>query len=416
VVRIKRGWESQTEEELVAALLSGHTPDLEQALAELRRRHQVWLEPFMRSKLAPYVIEDTIQDTWFDFYRKAIRDGRVDSVRGLLTSIAQGKRADAAEKVRKEREIEHDLVPQHTDYDDATQVVGGTISIEENLIAIEEQLRRRQYLATGQYYPFTDGILGDCQRVLWVLRVIFDYPSKTVARLMGKDVNNIDSQISQARAKVRRYYRSEQYELDQMNNEMPHVWAPTFIPAQATLVEYFSERALPRLTPDELKPLGLTNEEIEQGYRVSMMLPRWFDEELGQCQEPPFLVLTRKSEWKEMERLFNRLSAHPEDLPNEFPEQALIEVHVEDGNLLLNRAPIHQMVPDDPDYPVYPDTYVSDHKHRVRVPVILAPYSDSLYTPKLMARWPFVKAKDARGEGRDIYYVENGQIAVRRPG
>jgi hypothetical protein len=74
------------------------------------------------------------------------------------------------------------------------------------------------------------------------------------------------------------------------------------------------------------------------------------------------------------------------------------------------------MVPDDPEYSLDPDTYVSVHSHRVRMPVILAPYSDSLYTPDLLERWPFVKAKDATGEGRDIYYVENGQIVGRRPG
>lgn len=165
------------------------------------------------------------------------------------------------------------------------------------------------------------------------------------------------------------------------------------------MIEHFAEQAIPNLTPEELEPLGLSIEDIENGYVVSLMMPRWFDEGRGQSTTPPYLVLTRRTEWDEMERLLERLAADPEDLPDEFPEQALIEVHVKDGDILLRRAPIHQMVPDDPDYPVNPDTYVSDHRHRVRVPVILAPYSHSLYTPDLLERWPFVKAKDATGRG-----------------
>lgn len=410
---IKSGMERKSDEQVAILLISEDTSDMEAAAEELDRRFRPQLLAMMRSELQTSYVDDAIQETWKGFREAIRRDGYVKNARGLLRTIAKRRKIDVIRKRKAERQIELDLDPGEGTGDDVTQGFGAHPSFEDELLDTEERLRAEHLRGSLPYYAFTDAVLSDCQRIIWTLRVICGYPSKTVARLIGKKNGNIRVQVHKARRWIRAYYESEEFELARENEEMPHIWSPKSIPAQATLVEYFAEQAIPRLTPEELKPLGLTNEDIERGYNVSLMMPRMFDEVHGQTTTPPYLVLTRKSEWDEMERHFERLAADPEDLPNEFPEQAMIEVHVEKKDIILRVAPIHQMVPDDPDYPVYPDTYVSDHRHRVRVPVILAPYSHSLYTSELLARWPFVKAKDATGEGRDIYSVEDGQIVGR---
>jgi hypothetical protein len=119
------------------------------------------------------------------------------------------------------------------------------------------------------------------------------------------------------------------------------------------------------------------------------MLPRWQKQDGQQGTTPPYLILTQRADWEQMQHLFTRLSRAPNDLPDEFPEESLIRVDVEEDNILLRVEPIHQMVPDDPTNSIGANTYLSVHAPRLRLPVALAAYSRADYTPELLKRWPF---------------------------
>lgn len=390
---------------------------VDRAMTVLHDQHQPWLVRYMRAKLPTDYVEDTVQETWLSFYQAVRAYDHIDTMQGLLRRIAQRRRADAVAKVAAEREIEQDLFPLDVVADGTQQRFAADLSIEEVLDALATRTRVDEFRATLPYFPYTETLLSDCQRVFWALREQCNYPAKVVARLMDRKENNINAQISKARRQVLRYYLSDEFTVAWTNRAMPHVWAPATISAQAVFIEHFAERAIPQLTPEELKPLGLTLDDLARGYEVALMLPRWLDADDNQQTAPPYLVLTRKADWAEMTQHLARMTQDPTAVPDDFPEQAFIEIHLEHDDIELRVAPIHQMVADDPEYSVNPDTYLATHAPRVRVPVILAPYSDDLYTPDLLARWPFVKAADATGEGRDVWQVKDGQVVGKsRPG
>ncbi len=387
-------WTQKSDEELTAALQSDDPDDGKRALEVLAEKHQEKLAAYMRAKMPQDWVDEAVQNTWQSFMTNVRRGETIGNVGSLLWTHAERRRADVVRKLTAERRIEHNRHPLDTAYDDDTRGFQADVGLERKLEEYEVNLYRGSIGRMAQQASFIDTLLSDCQRVLWTLRVMHAYPPKTVARLMGKTIGVVYTETSEARKVVWDYGNSEEFELAGAGQAPEAPWLPNALPISATVIERFAEPALPRLTPDELKPLGLTNQELQQHYQASLMLPRWYDGAGDLVPTPPFLVLTRRPDWEQMQTLFARLKRDPADLPDEFPEEALIRVDVEADYIHLRVEPIHQMVPDDPEFSLEPDTYVAVHASHLRLPVILGAYSRSLYTPELRQRWPFANPDD----------------------
>jgi DNA-directed RNA polymerase specialized sigma24 family protein len=360
------------------------------ALEILQERHQAKIKKFLRQKLPSEWVDDIEQEIWFGFYNYVCVKEIDKGVPNLLGTIARNKRVDAIKRLSAERAIEHDLPDE--DYGDAARILETGQTIEE-IIQQELDWMREKSLPDVplQFPPLIDSVLTDCQRVLWVLSEFHDYPPATAAKLLGKTRNNLYAHTFNAKQRITDFVYSEEFQLAQENQKLPQIWQPNVRPEHATVIESFTEQIKPKLTPDEIRPLGLTLQELHDNYVASLVLPRWFNQDGEVDSTPPSFLLTRKPDWETMAHLFERLKRDPEDLPDEFPEQCMIRVNVDDGNLSLRVEPMLQIIPDDPELSVEPDTYLSIHSARAKIAVIFGFYESSLYTPELCARWPFVR-------------------------
>jgi hypothetical protein len=164
-------------------------------------------------------------------------------------------------------------------------------------------------------------------------------------------------------------------------------------------IERFAEKLIPQLTPDELKPLGLSLNELQTHYVTSLIMPREPDP-TKKSDHINYLLLTRQSDWQLMQQLFQQIRRNPEAQQDEFPEECLISVKVDGDNLELNIETMLRMLPDVGF--VYADFYgsevgsfvsnncVSVHAPRIRMPASLLGFGREAYSEDFNERWPFV--------------------------
>ncbi len=382
-------WSDKDDAWLVEVLRGDDPQDVDTAMRVLQTRYRTKLQGFVRRKLPEAWVDDTVQEIWLRFYRQA-RVQRIENVAAYLRGIASRIRARNVKKLTRERQIEVDIAPAKDDEEDDGWDWQASETIEETLAGAEARVIKEHQLDLLKQLPFLGMELSDCQRVLWILRQIYAYPSRAVGRLLGKSPSNIDVQTYKARIAVKEYFQSDRFEIALANDELPSIWEPQPRREGAVVVERFAEAVSPRFTPDELKPLGISLEEFQREYVASLMLPRWHEGQelrIGGFS----MLLARRTRWADAQELYRRLAQGEENVEPLIQEECLLDVTIEDGQIHLSIQPIVEVVPEGSQEQISTDnTYLSVHSPRLVVPVILGFFDRSLYTPDLLARWPFV--------------------------
>lgn len=382
--RLVKSWAGKTDEWLVEVLRRGGGEEVDAALSVLQSRHRQQLKRYIRRRLPADWVEDVLQEVWLAFYLQS-QQTEIREVAAYLQAIARNKRADAVNKLVAEKSIEND-----EPLPDMLVVE----SVEETLRKEEEELPRDLALEFSQLLPFADSVLSDCQRVFWALRQLHDYPTRVVSRLLGKQVNNIDRQVSYARQRLTNYMRTEEFQTLLATQELPTSLHFDPLPEANVVVEMFSNQVTSQMTEDELRPLGLSPQEFQQHYTVTLIMPRW-QGNIGQIQtNQPSLLLTRRVEWEEQRMLLQQLRRRPNLKDFLFPEACILNFKIKEDTIHLSPDVLVEVIPD-LDKPKHSDRmYLSAHEPRLAIPVTWGFWDESLITPEVQQRWPFMEGGD----------------------
>jgi hypothetical protein len=132
------------------------------------------------------------------------------------------------------------------------------------------------------------------------MRLRLQYDRSVTARLLGRDEQVISSTLSSTESRIRRYRDSEAYKIDRAYWETEGATLSRQTDIQKLTVERFAKPMIPRLTAEELKPLGLAVEDFERNYVASWILPGMGAREESTNWEL-LLLLTRRHQWDLMQ-------------------------------------------------------------------------------------------------------------------
>ncbi len=206
------------------------------------------------------IAQEVLQTVWFQFAQRAgkEKEEKVQSVRSLLYTITRRRCIDERNK-RDWTEVSIE------DYDN--------LFSDENVedYAIDKDMER----IISQPWV-VDTFFSDYQQILLTLRQS-EYPSRIVGRLLGKTDHSVDELMRKARIKraeaakhIDDFYFCQEEKL--WGNDWVAHWCSTRLPTVNTL-ELFPTPITPQLTPEELKPLGLTPDALRTNFITSLILP-----------------------------------------------------------------------------------------------------------------------------------------------
>lgn len=231
--------------------------------------------------------------------------------------------------------------------------------IEELFIARETTQQSRRF-----FQHVIDTQLTDCQRVAWTMVQRFEFDRDVVARLMGKKRADIDQAISNANARLITYRDSGDYDVDLAHWEMTVKQLVSMghqlSQGKIATIERFLNPKTPRLTADELRPLGISVEEFERTFVTSLRLTQSNGAE-GKPGEVALVVMWRGEYVAYNSFLIRasellRRSKHPflwsdfrgENFSNlgvRQPDEYLISIEIDDGNFRLTPSREVSVVP-----------------------------------------------------------------------
>ncbi|MFC1976588.1 RNA polymerase sigma factor, partial [Chloroflexota bacterium] len=173
---------------LVDVLRGENRAEMELALQVLQDRYEGRLRRYVYSKVRGHQwleADDIVQDAFIAFFWYVQANQIKKSVQALLHRIARNKCADALKKQEREQELENNIpIPDYVD--------------------IEVDLEQREIQKFVQQLSFTTPLSG-CQRIIILLRKLYEYPPQIVARLMDKSRGTIDTHLSAASKRVEDY-------------------------------------------------------------------------------------------------------------------------------------------------------------------------------------------------------------------
>ncbi len=370
-----------TDAKLIEILGQGETGDANEALLALQARYSSKIEAFVKSAVPEGWVEDVVQEVWLAFYLAA-REGRIENPGAYLSGIARNIRADAADRVKREREIEEDV-----------EVVESiSPSAEEELHRQQEWIRQHFQVEVATLAPFAARFLASCEIPIYTLNAVNQYSGRIVSKLLGKRRDNIYAQVRKARKRVYDYLSSPQFEMLYRTHELPDALQFERHPEAQVVIEFFSEPSTPKFSEDELKPLGLGPQELGEHYISMMLVPRWYEQQTLATNEPSLLLL-RKSEWEKQRLLLQRLRSNQEDWQYFSPEIALINFKVDNDQIVLKPEGLFELGPDSqPEYS--DDMFLAVHEPRLTTPAIFGFLDESLLDEKALERWPFIQSGD----------------------
>ncbi len=246
------------------------------------------------------------QEVWLDFIKRV----RVEGLREGVSQLLFGRKGIATRRVidairRRQVEISLESNFPLVEEENAGQVRREDNPVEELYMARETTQQSRRF-----FQHVIDTQLTDCQRVAWIMVQRFEYDRDVVARLMGKKRADIDQAISNANMRLRRYRDSGDYDVDlahwEMKVEQPLDIAQHRSQGKVSTIERFLNPRPPRLTPDELRPLGISREEFEAKFITSLRL-----EQSSAAESKPGQVSLLVMSWYEylaMNSFLNRAS------------------------------------------------------------------------------------------------------------
>lgn len=388
----QESWKKKSDEWLLQVLCDTDVDAQDQALIQLQQRYGRQIKQMVRRKVRSDWVEDANQEIWKGIFQSVRRNqGKVVNVGGYLYAVAKYRIADIVDRLTCEDNLEHDRGTSAT-FD--IEELSREISVEEEVLREEEQVVACTQLEFVQLVPFVDSVLSDCQRVLWLLARLLGYPQNVVSRLMGKNYGTIRSEYRHAHNKLLKYFQSDEFLYLLEESQLPK--SLRFEPQReaGVVVERFAEKTIPLLTPDELKPLGLTPEEFEKHYVASLIMPRWFETQTQMELNPPSLLLTRRDQWLDLGVHLQKLRKGLQDTSHT-PLECLIHFSIEDDNIILKPTSLVEMIPDL--YVEKPEnTFVTAHEPRMTVPVIWGFWDESMVNDNEAAQeyihWPFMRS------------------------
>lgn len=316
---------------LIDAWRSKDEDDTHLAWLEFQNRYQRKLENYNRKVLPNYMVDDVIGDIWAAFFDYVLVEDIKIGVEQLLFGIAKNKRADAVEKLTTERAIEDNSYPieflsQHNPEKIRKYVNTNLVDFfeeEENLLLKSQQLDFLYQI------PYTN-LLSPGERVFWVLRQNLGCRTSVVSKITGKSEGVIAQTLYRARKnKVGPFLESAEFDRIMARKEMKRGPFPNPRANPALVLERFANPIVPRFTPDELEPLGITNKEFNKDYVTSLILPWQIEEgqydftdtklhererklralQKNNSSSRIFLVLTSRSEYFKTQELAKGLIA-----------------------------------------------------------------------------------------------------------
>lgn len=356
---------------LVDALRSADEADRNAATAHIMEAHTPQLRAFMRKKLSAAWAEDALNDTWLAFYAAVRRSGVETSIGQLLGGIATHKRADKVAYVAQEKRVEADLP---YDLDDPWDSIGAANDVD--VVGEVEADEARDYLLG---LPYGQSVLTPCERMLWALEKQYEYPRETIARILGKGRDTLNTHLSNAHLKVRRFlhrgdYAPETWDDNPFPNRNPH------FSDQVVIIESFESWFLPRLNEEELEPLGMSAEELEENYTSLLLVPRWKASERDATEYGGLdLLLIRKDDTAQWRKEAGRLMRNPAAKRFRFPATCLIHLDVDNGLLKLEPQTLIEIWPDLDPEEQSDNVFLSVHNVPGVVPVMFSPLDEGLY-------------------------------------
>lgn len=401
---IKLQFSSRTDEQLAEILRVGDRNDREIAFTILVERHERRLRKSLARKMPKDWVDDVLQQVWlnFDLYS---RRKELSNVGGLLTTLAERRRIDELMKGADEEAIELDRFIMR---DSDERLVWEGSSPEDVLARQQEQLEREYQIDYVAIAPFIEHQLSSCQRVIWTLNQTYQFPAEVISRLFEKAATY--SHVYNTRKKLMAYFSSDEFKMLMDHKEDLIALDYSNAHTASFVVDIFSEPTTPNLTPDELKPLGLSLKEFKEFYDVSIMLPRWYENQLVLNTSPPSLLLVRKEDRQDWLANIIALAKDPDLDDFLFPRCCFLKFDIDGKDIILTPEPLMEFVPDfnfdtaenravvkpDPITGELPDlgphnTFLAPHKPRSILPVMMASLDSSLYDETVYKEWPFLR-------------------------
>jgi DNA-directed RNA polymerase specialized sigma24 family protein len=260
-------WRTQekADEFLVEVLQKGDDGERDIAMQILQDRYADKLIGFIESKLwisnRHDLADDVSQETWmaFDIYSRVKRKS-IENVEGLLFGIAKNKIRMTFRGLKNEGNLERNMPP----------VSEITRSPEKESLDV---ITRKEQQSVILQLPFSAKI-GDCPRIVWTLRYLYNFPIPVIARLLGKSRDIVDVHSTIAKKEIGTYIQSKEYRLETALRAQP--WSNEYaspIKTARHLVEMVREPMIIEFTDEELRPLDITADEFRTQYRTSLIMP-----------------------------------------------------------------------------------------------------------------------------------------------
>lgn len=384
--------DQKSDEWLVAALLS-EDEDLRNAVASfIMETHGPDLERYLRKKLPRVWADQALSEVWAGFYQTLQRQGVRESIGQLLGSISKNKRSDTVDVMQRETQFEADIPYE----------LAGLEQVEESV-----ELGELATYLLG--LPYEDSVLTSCERIVWALEKQYQFPRDVISRILGKSRDTLNTHFSNAKKRILQRVMSDEY-MPRYWHDNPFMIRDPHFSDSAVIIENFGSWFLPRLTPEEIKPLGLPKVELERNFGAMLMVPRWkkgggSNTEYGKLS----LLLVRQETQDQWSKEVGRIKRHPEANRFRFPEACLVDLDVDNGYIDLSVQTLVELWPDlDP--PEHSDnTYLAVHNVPVLVPIMLGTWDPGLYfDPDVndggtaYDRWPFLPTDEDWGSS-DFY-------------
>ena len=341
-------WASKKPDMYLVEVLRGQDQqENDLAMRILQNRYDYKIGRFVSSALPPDWVPDVSQEIWtavFEYVRvKEVKVG----FSSLLMGIVRHKRADAVDRLMREREIEYDLFP----VEDVS--AGESESLQRHMEEVVEAKAQRQFLPQ---IPYTDFLLSDCQRMFWIFREQYKFSSRVIGRLTGKRLGNINQAILNARAKVKKYFHNEDFYIHLANQESTtdsiHHPFTSSTSQSVFIVERFTNPLTPKFTEEEYERFGL---KVLRGFQdvnviTGLILPGPRDAEFIPIPTPgeiPVPITTKQL--VESKSIYILIALRPElarivvdqakarrhPCIGSRPRELLVRIDVEETNLML---------------------------------------------------------------------------------
>ena len=266
---LSKKYSSKTDEWLVQMFQQGDKEDKKLVAILLEIRYRNYLRKIVGDVSSNWLLtEDVIQDAWFRFYKYVGSGKKIGNTKYVLSKMTRNTRDSTFKKLTYERKFEADIPIMECN--------NSTVDTEDIL-----ERKLHQFI----YQLPLDAPITDCQRMVFILRGFYEFPSKLVGRLLGKSITTVDSHFDAAKKSIKKYLR--------LNEKLD--FFPQY--SQASNILFILEKPaipfIPKLDQEELKYLEINQDDYQANYYACFFWPNLSVTEMK--AEKPQLILVRKN-------------------------------------------------------------------------------------------------------------------------